>query len=208
MVKVRASTGSKPQERTRETTNKILDAAESLFSEQGFENTQLDQVAARAGCSRGAIYAHYVSKEEVFLALMEHSVRAKFAAVCKKIADEPDLSERRSIFKLWIAGQISDTSWSALNLEYKLYAVRRPDVREKLFQLYQLIFVGSTGSLAELLFGKGMTKAVRANLEQRLAAMGGALNGLVLENQFRAGQIPTNQLKRLVEEIFDALIHI
>jgi AcrR family transcriptional regulator len=41
----------RPQARTEATKAKILDAAQSLFAELGFENTQLDEVAARAGWS-------------------------------------------------------------------------------------------------------------------------------------------------------------
>ena len=72
---------NKPQLRTAETQAKILDAAQEIFSEQGFEKTQLEEVAARAGYSRGAIYAHYASKEDVFLALMEQRVLTKYTAM-------------------------------------------------------------------------------------------------------------------------------
>src|SRR5271163_5060003 len=97
---------NKHQARTEETQAKILDAALAIFSEQGFEKTQLDEVAARAGYSRGAIYAHYASKEELFLELMEQRVHARFAAIWKKIDEEPDLSKRPGLFKHWIAAQV------------------------------------------------------------------------------------------------------
>ena len=41
--------GNKHQLRTRETQTRILAAAEVIFSERGFENAQLEEVAARAG---------------------------------------------------------------------------------------------------------------------------------------------------------------
>jgi AcrR family transcriptional regulator len=105
---------NKPQARTTATKAKILDAAQALFAELGFENTQLDKVAARAGYSRGAIYAHYSSKEELFLELMEHRVHTKFAALYRKIEDEPDVSKRPSIFKRWVTSQVCDPSWGTL----------------------------------------------------------------------------------------------
>jgi len=99
MPKLLKTPRNKPQARTQATKAKILDAAQSAFAEQGFENTQLDAVAARAGCSRGAIYAHYANKEDLFLALMEHRVYAKFSDLCRKIEEEPDGSKRPDIFK-------------------------------------------------------------------------------------------------------------
>ena len=75
MAKAIPTDKNKHQIRTEETRAKILDAAEAVFSEKGFEKAQLEEVAARAGYTRGAIYAHYVSKEDLFLALMESLIR-------------------------------------------------------------------------------------------------------------------------------------
>lgn len=199
----------KPQARTQETKAKILDAAQSAFAEQGFENTQLDQVAARAGCSRGAIYAHYANKEDLFLALMEHRVYSKFSSLCKQIADEPDLGKRPDLFRRWVLNQISDSSWGTLTLEYKLYAVRRPEPesRQRLLQLYNSLFRNSAQDFVELLFGEGLSPAARADMERRLAVIGNVLGGLILESHFQPALLPVHHLQKLAEELFTALIH-
>ena len=199
-------TTRRPQARTEATKAKILDAAQSLFAELGFENTQLDEVAARAGCSRGGIYAHYASKEDLFLALMEHRVSATFRAACKKIEEEPDLKERRGIFKRWLVEQICGPESGTLTLEFKLYAVRRPEMRDKLLDLYNAIFMGTDGDLLEVLFGKKQTKATRTTIEKRLAVMGGALSALILERHFRPALLGPKDLQQFAEEIFDALL--
>src|SRR5277367_2737798 len=92
---------NKHQARTEETQAKILDAAEEVFSEQGFEKAQLEEVAARAGYTRGAIYAHYSSKEDLFLALMQQRVLTKFSAIRQLIEAEPDVSKSPGILKNW-----------------------------------------------------------------------------------------------------------
>jgi AcrR family transcriptional regulator len=150
---------NKHQARTQETQSKILDAAEAIFSEQGFEKTQLKEVAARAGYTRGAIYAHYSSKEDLFLALMEHRVLTKFTAVRKVIEAEPEVSKRPEIFKRWIATQVSDHSWGTLMLEFKLYALRQPRSRERLQHLYDLLFKSSGDDFIEMLFGDDLDTA-------------------------------------------------
>ena len=111
---------SKHQVRTEETQAKILDAAEAVFSEQGFEMTQLEEVAARAGFTRGAIYAHYASKEDLFLALMEERVLTKFIQIRHVIEAEPVIGKRPEIFRDWIAAQAGDRVWGTLMLEFKL----------------------------------------------------------------------------------------
>src|SRR5271155_3186068 len=67
---------SKQQIRTQETQARLLDAAEEVFVRDGFEGAQLDEIAASAGRSKGAVYTHFKSKEDLFLALFEHRTRS------------------------------------------------------------------------------------------------------------------------------------
>lgn len=196
-----------PQARRVATNARILDAALEVFSELGFENTQLDQVAARAGCSRGAIYAQYASKEEVFLALMEHRVHNKFFSLFRQIQEESDLGKRREVLRSWIVSQVCDSTWGTLTLEFKLYAVRRPESRERLLKLYEKLFSIPAKAFPELLFGKGLPRATRYAIERRFAVLGGALSGMVLESHFRPAYLPSSHLQRMVGELFDALVH-
>lgn len=50
-------------------TNLILDAALRVFSEQGFHDTRLEDIAAAAGFSKASLYNYYEDKEAIFLSL-------------------------------------------------------------------------------------------------------------------------------------------
>lgn len=52
----------------------LLDAALDLFVERGFAATRLDEVAARAGVSKGTLYLYYASKEELFKAVVRQNI--------------------------------------------------------------------------------------------------------------------------------------
>jgi AcrR family transcriptional regulator len=52
-----------------ETRCSIVAAAEKLFFEKGVANSSLDEIAASAGVTRGAIYWHFESKSDLFLEL-------------------------------------------------------------------------------------------------------------------------------------------
>src|SRR5271163_2408212 len=199
---------NKHQARTEETQTRILDAAEAVFSEQGFEKTQLEEVAARAGYTRGAIYAHYSNKEDLFLALMEHRVLTKFAAIRQIIEAEPETGKRPGIFKRWLATQLSDHAWGTLMLEFKLYALRRPQSREKLRHMYDLLLLRSSGNdFIEVLFGYDLDKTTRGAIERRLAVMGAILSAVILESHFRPKLLPKQHLQGVLEELYEALIH-
>jgi AcrR family transcriptional regulator len=207
MPKASGSTDNKHQARTKETQARILDAAQTLFADQGFEKTQLEEVAARAGYTRGAIYAHYSSKEDLFLALMEQRVYSKFGSLLIDLENESDLKKRQSLFKQWLTRQIADRSWGTLTLEFKLYALRRPSSREKLQHLYQFVLKDAGKDLVELLFGKGLSRATRAAVERRLSVVGAVLSALVLESHFKPHLFPDNQMKALAEELVESLLH-
>jgi AcrR family transcriptional regulator len=197
-----------PQARRIATNARILDAALAVFSELGFEHSQLEQVAARAGCSRGAIYAQYASKEEVFLALMEERIQSRFEAMYLRVKAEPELGKRPGIMRQWIVDQVDDPSLGTLTLEFKLYAVRRPESMERLLKHYDELFGDFARDLPSLLFGKGLSRGETKTLDRRLAALGGALSGMTLESHFRPSLLPAKHLKKLVGELFDALVRL
>jgi AcrR family transcriptional regulator len=59
------------QARSQETLDRILDAAEALVAEKGFEDTTISDIVARAGSSVGAFYTRFRDKEGLLYALYE-----------------------------------------------------------------------------------------------------------------------------------------
>ena len=63
------SATSRRQERAEVTRARLIQAAEKIFARDGFEAAKLEEIAADAGYTRGAFYANFDSKEDLFLAL-------------------------------------------------------------------------------------------------------------------------------------------
>ena len=59
-----------PQLRARETRKKILDAARKVFGDRGFGQATVEDIAAEAGVSNGALYHHFANKQELFKAIL------------------------------------------------------------------------------------------------------------------------------------------
>src|ERR1700730_14878841 len=85
MKEVLMETLSKQQLRTRETHSRLLNAAEQVFVRDGYEGAQLDEIAAMARRSKGAVYTHFKSKEDLFLALFEHRTRSYIDRLVKSV---------------------------------------------------------------------------------------------------------------------------
>ena len=83
-----------------------------------------------------------------------------------------------------------------LLLEYKLYAVRHPEAREKLLFHYDSCSAHPP-SLVELLLGKNLSKPARAAIQRRMAVLGSTFSGLVLESRFHPDLLPPRKLEPL-----------
>jgi AcrR family transcriptional regulator len=66
-----------PEERR----SQILAAALGCFSKRGFHATTMDQIVASSGLSKGALYWHFESKEDVFLGCIDHLAGEIFGRV-------------------------------------------------------------------------------------------------------------------------------
>jgi len=63
----------------------ILDAALSVFAQKGFAATRLEDVAARAGVSKGTIYLYFESKEAVFKALVQEKLASRIGGFAEMV---------------------------------------------------------------------------------------------------------------------------
>ena len=63
----------------------LLEAALALFVEKGFAATRIEEVALRAGVSKGTLYLYYTSKEELFKAVIEHYLSARIADTAQQV---------------------------------------------------------------------------------------------------------------------------
>lgn len=66
----------KTKEESERTYHALLDAAATLFIQKGVSKTTLNDIAARAGMTRGAVYWHFDNKDNVILALWERNASA------------------------------------------------------------------------------------------------------------------------------------
>jgi AcrR family transcriptional regulator len=123
-----------PERRRAMTRQHLLDAAAIVFAEHGFHRATLDQVAATAGFTKGAVYSNFASKDDLFLALLDDRTDRQMAILVEVMeTDEPTSDRVGRARQLLHSGTFFwDDAWSALYLEFVVYARHRPDARAKL----------------------------------------------------------------------------
>ena len=76
-----------PRQRRKDARpQELLDAALALFVDKGFAATRAEEVAARAGVSKGTLYRYYPSKEELFKAVVRNCLVARIAEGADRVA--------------------------------------------------------------------------------------------------------------------------
>ena len=70
---------AKRERRKEARPGELLDAALDLFVEKGFAATRAEEVAARAGVSKGTLFLYFQSKEELFKAVVRENISGRFA---------------------------------------------------------------------------------------------------------------------------------
>ena len=115
-----------PERRRAMTREHLLDAAAIVFARDGFHGASIDEVAATAGFTKGAVYSNFKNKDDLFLELLDDRLARQFALVETILEDEPhmepvDEMQRMEDFA-WRA--MNNDEWTLLYLEFLVYAAR------------------------------------------------------------------------------------
>ena len=122
------------ERRLEHTRSLLLDAAEEVFAEKGFTPATLDDIAYAAGYTKGAIYKHFATKEDLFLAVSDRYWRRYFDTFAEVMSTAKQIGahELDEIAERW--RQLSrdrGAEHAALGHEFTLYLLRNPDARER-----------------------------------------------------------------------------
>ena len=119
-------------ERTQATRTALLAAAERIFARDGFEAARIEDIALDAGRTRGAFYANFDGKAEIFIALRSITFRRLRSEVSALLANVRGKKARERRVALYLLEQIHDSQSLLLQLEFKLFAIRHPEMRAEL----------------------------------------------------------------------------
>ncbi|OAN38607.1 TetR/AcrR family transcriptional regulator [Mycolicibacterium iranicum] len=125
------------ERRLEHTRSVLLDAAEEVFAEKGFTPATLDDIAHAAGYTKGAIYKHFATKEDLFLAVSDRYWRRYFDNFAEVMSSSVRVGahELDEIAERWRQLSLDrGAEHAALGLEFTLYLLRNPEARDRVAQ--------------------------------------------------------------------------
>jgi AcrR family transcriptional regulator len=197
-------TPNKQELRIRETRARLLAAAEEVFVRDGYEGAQLDEIATRAGRSKGAVYTHFKSKEDLFLALFEDRTRSYIEQLLASLRKCTGRKESLQAFREFYVDRVHDRGWVILTLEFKLFALRHPEWKERLRKAFEMLKPQNPHERRSMIFGD-LNKEEKKEIDLSLAALGPIVSGLIMESHFEPEILSEKGLRRILGHIFDAL---
>ncbi len=105
----------------------MLDAAFTVFSERGIAASSLNEVAAAAGLTKGAVYSSFDSKDDLVLALMEEHAAARIQVSLAEVGGSGDTIT--AIADVLVSALRTDAAWHRLLAEY--FAMAHHDPRKQ-----------------------------------------------------------------------------
>ena len=165
-------------ERREQTRDDLIAAAYRLFTEGGFHATSLDQIAAAAGYTKGAVYSNFDSKEDLFFAVYERRVAEAEAQMRELFAG--DVAAGLDRIAADTTGRINrDDGWLAAFFEFWAHVIRRPELRGRFAEIHRRVQVPVAGALERVAAEHGVELPDEA---LRIAVASGAMQiGLALE---------------------------
>ena len=116
----------------RKARDELLTAALRVFARRGYREAGVDEIAAEAGYSKGALYWHFSAKEDLLLALLEEHIdepmRDRFALLASAPPEHDMSVEARREFARWLS---RERDAMLLEREYWSLAIRDPELRAR-----------------------------------------------------------------------------
>jgi len=113
-------------DRRSATRAKLIDAAADAIAEKGFQRVTLDQIAAKAGLTKGAIYDNFESKEALFFAV----IAARPSSIPWPAGDKSaPLRQRAKAFAQAVVEDEAARGQAPLRAEFLLYSLAHPEMQ-------------------------------------------------------------------------------
>lgn len=178
-----AVTRSGSQDRAIFTRRDLLEAARRIFARDGFEMARLEDIAAAAGKTRGAFYANFRDKEDVFFALFEENLLREKQQVGEQLSEAGSEEERIDILARHLRSVLGNRRRMLLALEFKLYAIRHPKRTKRLADLHSALCLRCVEANVEKLIPGFAGLSARQKRSQS-SQVGALLDGIALNHMF------------------------
>jgi AcrR family transcriptional regulator len=167
------------REKQQQTRKSLLKAAATVFCKRGLEGASVDEVSQAAGYTKGAFYANFKSKEELFLVMLDERYAEELERIDAALAGTEEPEQAAHAAAIDFIHYVSDADWPKLYFEFVSYAARNEEFRQELATRHRAM----RARLGEILhrWKHGVGNAPPLPIEQVAAMMSFMADGFLVD---------------------------
>jgi AcrR family transcriptional regulator len=186
------------------TRSRLMEAAGKVFACRGLERATVDEVASEAGYTKGAFYAHFESKEALFLAMLDERFAERLDEIDRVLESGAPVAEQARMagqeFSDHLAG---NPEWSRLFFEFAVQALRDERFRAELVARQRALRERIAAGFRNHAEAVGAESPLPAEL---VAAMTYAMaDGFALARLLEPKSVPEDMFGSMLEVFFTGL---
>jgi AcrR family transcriptional regulator len=182
----------------------LMQSAAKVFARRGLQQASIDEVAEDAGFTKGAFYANFKSKEELFLAMLDERFTQRIEGIERVIAGEGSTAEKaRRAGDNFVQGLSADREWERLFFEFSAYAARDDDFREELVTRYRTMRDRMAAALEA--HSERLGKEATLPFDQVALMVSVMANGFALEKLLEGEAVPDELYGTMLTVFFAGL---
>ena len=200
-----SSTGSKRRpvvpraEQVASNRRELLAAARDVFGELGYARASLDEIADRAGFTKGAVYSHFRSKADLFLSLLEEQIEQRATGQRDQASRAMTAAEVATMVRQVVSLSRADPRWRLAVLEFRVVAARDEQLNARYAAAHRKAMDGLVETVGAMFRALGTRSRVPI---EDIAAIAFALDsGGFLEDVAIPGSMPSERVAELFSHL-------
>jgi AcrR family transcriptional regulator len=193
-------------ERRERTRQELISAAEACFVSRGFHASSVDEVAERAGYTKGAVYSNFASKEDLFFAVYERRVERVLTEVVPGLRQAGAEQAFDRLATATIERRDRDDGWLAVFFEFWAHALRHLELRDRFAVIHARFLEPLADAVRQLAEDRGLALPADVTAGQVGLAWNAMEIGLGLERLTQPRAVDATVARRMGWLLLDAVL--
>src|SRR6201985_2173239 len=194
-------TREESQAQTRAT---LIAVGRAHFLRYGLGGAVAEKISEDAGYSRGALYANFDGKEELFLAVIREEQARHLNIFRTLLSEEPASKKRLKKMRDAIANLMTDHDWIVLRAEFEVGALRSERIRQSFVEVHRQQLRDGGGLVRDLLRSPEVTSRLKP--DDFITVVINLAHGLAVTQIILGAELSQKSTRSLIQSLFDHLL--
>jgi TetR/AcrR family transcriptional regulator, transcriptional repressor of aconitase len=192
------------EESRAQTRAKLIAVGRKHFLRYGLGGAVTEKIAEDAGYSRGALYANFDGKEELFVAVIREEQTRHLNIFQSLLKEEPSGKKRLKKWQDAVACLMTDHDWIVLRAEFEVGALRSERIRKSFVEVHRQQLRDGGDLIRDLLRSPDITSKLKP--DDLITVIINLAHGLAVTQRILGAELSQKSTRSLIQSLFDRLI--